>query len=255
VNKIPCILCLSQSQYDRRVVGTSPVAEVDNTVTGIQMLNAAANAFQNFKYGTNTGSWTNTTSSYGPLELAVKDLRDFLGVSQLHVVQVSKGGVSLHPTATAGGLAGSFFYDTEQVTGANKLFDVQYSRIEQAVQIMGDQGNYLDWKCVIVGQGESDQGAPYNSFYSAYFTEWMRRTYSLLGKTLPTSVLGITSASDFYDATVRTAQTDWVAANSANGSAFIDTNGFPLQADDAHYNATGVGMIRSELFEWLKDIW
>jgi hypothetical protein len=250
MNVTDVYIIFGQSNADGREASpANPEAEVDGTLTGLQMYNAAANAFQPWKIGTNTGSFVAGNTGWDPFGLALKYYRDFLGVDNLYAVKATKGGISLHPTAT---LLGSFYTDTIQVVTSNRMWDMLVTRIEAVRYVLARQGKVARFKAALFHQGEGDKGAPYNAAWQANAEDlFLKLRQRCWNATMPIIAGTIPTAGTYYDATVQAAM-EAIAVADANFH-LVDLSAQPT-FDGAHFNSVGKEFFADEVYEILQTL-
>lgn len=199
---------------------------------------------------------TSETSQFGPEITFGRDIADLLGgdpQTRIAVVKYANGGTSLSVDWKAGGDATTTGdgpeYVAFQQTVADGLAALVAKYTGAVVQIEG-----MTWM-----QGESDASPSASAAYAANLQAFLADLRATFGADLPFVIARLSSGQTALDAaglaTLRAAQAQVAAADP--WTSIVDTDSFPLQADELHFNAAGQQLLgsafaaRAGYLEWM----
>lgn len=236
-----------QSNADGRNNGTTQYMEEDGTVAGIQMYNYVLGAFANWKYGTNSGAFTNNSSLYAFDHIALKQYRDWLG-EDLHVVKCTRGNTSFKP----GDSVGSWYIPWEDITTQTvTLLSAQTKeRIDAVRKLLALEGKVAHFKAWLWHQGEGDvsEAASYQSRMETFIANLRRWTWN---PALDIIMGTISHASASYDATIEAAQ---IAIAAADEHVHLVDLSETTLFDGNHFDAESTEYFGNQVFEILKTL-
>jgi hypothetical protein len=242
-------LVAGQSNCEGRVASSlGPVWIQDNLVDGVKSFNSAKLTdynLTNIGQNGNGTSWIQAQSSgnFSFAHIALKDIADEIG--NVYTCQVTSGGTPIGAVSNA---KGSWNADYDSIpTGTPRLLESLERRYNDLVAYCALKGVTLNLLGIIWHQGEHDEVLGTEASYAANFTALVSKIRTFTGNaTLPIIYGTIPATSDYYSATIRTAQLNF-AAGDAN--AWCRDNDDLTMFDDVHFDAASC----STFGEWAAE--
>ena len=202
-----------------------------------------------FALGTNQTAESPTTQ-WGP-ETPIAWAHEAGGSGDLYIVKTTNGQTYLTPSSVGSPVTASNTWHPDEDIQYSLAHDVVCDYIS-VVQAAASAGVGLDLRAWLYMQGEQDTlntvySATYQTNLAALYARMVTQTgvmglRAVIGRIRDVNPVSVPTAA----AEVRAAQAAFVAATP--GAVLIDTDGYPLLADQVHYNAAGVRSLGASMY-------
>lgn len=246
------IIVAGQSNTEGRVpVAQAPsyITDNDNTVPNVLMWNGGTKDFEPFKFGTNTGSSTGTTTSTMYAYDAIAGYLLAQDKSQtIYLIKTARGGTAIDITGSAGG---GYWTPYTEIIPSGKLKLVENLKLKVLTALKDNPD--LEIKAILWHQGEGDSvTATARDKYYQNFKNVIAYIRGIVGNPKLPFIFGtIAPISERYSTEVDEAFNDVFEEDPFVYK--VDMSDGTL-LDSSHFDATSTNNLGQRMFDILKDL-